>query len=555
MKFKFLIILTLFTLSRCAKQTAPTGGPEDKTPPKLVESRPKNEEVNFKNSEIQLTLDEFVLLKTPIEEIIITPSIAKKFEATAKKNKVIIKFKTDLKDSTTYSINFRESIQDITERNPANVKIAFSTGPYIDSLSISGTVQEILTEKPVSNYTVALVTASDTFNILKHIGTWITLTDKQGNFTIENLKAGHYFIYAFNDKNKNLVVDSKSENYGFMPEPIDLSTDVKGVKLGVQKLDASKLKVISSRPTFAYYNIRVSKSLVEYQITAEDKAKQIYSTLESDFTTIKVYNTIPDLDSLQIRFQAKDSTDNKIDSLIYLKFNKNRSTHDALTAKIEKAKALESNSTFLATISYSKPITQFLGDSVYIRVDSTSRIDLTETNFIWNKNLTQLSISKKIDLPKQSQPADKSSPVPAQKGSTNTPVPYQLILSKGSAISVENDTAKTMTQSAAFTKIADNAIISVSIKSKENLIVQLLDQSFKIIDQTSTPGTYKFENVPPGTYKLRIQVDLNKNGKWDPGKYQTNQPPEPLFFYTNPKGGRDFVVKANWHVGDLLISY
>src|SRR5688572_9855206 len=142
-KWLFILLATCTLAQQCAKQTAPTGGPKDITPPRLERSTPNNKGVNFKGKEIQLTFDELVQLNNPREQIIITPSIGKKFEAIVRKNKVTLELNSELQENTTYNINFRESIQDLTEKNPAKAKIAFSTGSYIDSLNVTGFVTDI----------------------------------------------------------------------------------------------------------------------------------------------------------------------------------------------------------------------------------------------------------------------------------------------------------------------------------------------------------------------------------------------------------------------------
>ena len=210
MKFRVIYFVVLSALTfQCAKQTSPSGGPTDETPPELLASLPRHEQTNVKSSKLELYFNEAIQLNNPREQIIITPTVGKKFETTFNKRKVTLDLNTELQENTTYSINFREAIQDLTEKNPAVVKIAFSTGSYIDSLSVNGKVIDALTEKTLANYTVALAEASDTFNIFKHQASWITATNKKGFFSIENLKPGSYVLYAFNDKSKNLIVDSK----------------------------------------------------------------------------------------------------------------------------------------------------------------------------------------------------------------------------------------------------------------------------------------------------------------------------------------------------------
>ena len=54
---------------------------------------------------------------------------------------------------------------------------------------------------------------------------------------------------------------------------------------------------------------------------------------------------------------------------------------------------------------------------------------------------------------------------------------------------------------------------------------------------------------------MRVLIDLNKNGKWDAGNYKNRIESEPVIYYTNPKGGKDIFLKANWQLGDLWITY
>jgi uncharacterized protein (DUF2141 family) len=553
MKYKWILIILVTSLiaQQCAKQTAPTGGPKDTTPPKLDRSEPETKGVNFKGDKIELIFDELIQLNNPREQLIITPSIGKKFELTAKKNKVTLALNAKLQANTTYNINFRESIQDITEKNPAKVKLAFSTGSYIDSLSVNGLVTDALTDQKLKNYTVALVAANDTFNIFQHPGEWISLTDEAGKFQLENLKPGNYFLYAFEDRNKNLIVDSKTEKYGFKNENITLNTNLDSVKLPVFKLDISNLKLLSARPTFAYYNIRLSKSLIDYKLAPQDTTEKLLSILESDLSTVKVYNTISHLDSLQARFQARDSLGNMVDTLLYVRFLKKESTKDKFTVNIESANLNEQKAILTATISFSKPVIHFHPDSIYVQVDSVNRIAFSKHDFTWNDHMTKINIAKKL-------PA-RPKPTSAQTKETSRPqgkkVQNLFTLAKGFALSVEGDSIARTTKPVKIILPEEHAILSTKVQTKEDFLLQLLDRSHKIVEEAKNNKNQIFENITPGTYYLRIIIDTNKNGKWDSGNYRTKTQPEPIVYYTNPKGGKDIYLKANWQLGDLLISY
>src|SRR5690606_18553264 len=215
---------------------------------------------------ITLEFTEHIILANPKEQIIITPDIQKKYEITAKRTRVIMQLENKLDSNTTYSINFRDAVQDITEKNPArNLRLAFSTGSYIDSLSISGTVRDLFQNKEVKDATVALF-QSDTFDIFKHKPVYLTKTNDKGEYSIENLKHGIYYIYAFDDKNRNLIVDSKSEVYGFRADSLNLDQSVENINIFTTKLDARPLTITSARPNNTYFNIRTSKGLHDYEI-------------------------------------------------------------------------------------------------------------------------------------------------------------------------------------------------------------------------------------------------------------------------------------------------
>lgn len=558
MKIRWIyFVLISMLVSSCAKQTSPTGGPTDEIPPSLVGSTPRHEQTNVKGSKIELYFDEAIQLNNPREQIIITPSVGKKLETTFSKRKVILDLKVELLENTTYNINFREAIQDLTEKNSAVVKLAFSTGSYIDSISVNGKVQDALTEKPMSNYIVALAEASDTFNIFKHPASWITVTDKKGFFSIENLKPGNYILYAFDDKSKNLVVDSKSEHYGFMGQQINLVKNIDSLRLRTFKLDINKLKLITARTTFAYFNLRFSKSLINYKVTAVDSTIKVYSSLEPDLTSVKLYNTIPTLDSLQIRVSATDSLNNTVDTLLYMKFPKKEATRDKFVATLEKTTLYESNSMLTTKLTFSKPVARFNLDSTYIMLDSITRFPLSKDDYVWDVNEQQLWLSKKVNLSVLFPPDTSTLPTQQseRKSASGSKVGPTLVFSKGAFISIENDTVQTITTPLSITKLESTAIIDTQVQTEENFILQILTKSGKIVDQQLNKKEYTFDNLPPDTYLLRIVIDTNKNGKWDPGDFNTKSEPEPIVYYRTAKGLKETPIKANWHVGPLLITY
>ena len=200
MTIRYLILIAVFSiLYACARQTTPNGGPKDLAPPKLLRSTPSNNEKNFKEKILTFYFSEQVKLKEPKEEIIITPEPPKNLFYLAKQNRITIESKTPWKDSTTYSIAFREAIQDITESNPIeNLRIAFSTGSIIDSLTLHGKIVDALTSNKDATYNYVQKEFQKKYNIkwLKPIGFnnayALMMREKQAKMlnikTISNLK-------------------------------------------------------------------------------------------------------------------------------------------------------------------------------------------------------------------------------------------------------------------------------------------------------------------------------------------------------------------------------
>ena len=151
------IVLAIILSNRCANPSVPTGGEKDTIPPTLIHSIPEIGKLNFNKKEITLIFDELITTNNINQNLIVTPKIDTKFKTLIKKNKVILKFEDEFPDSTTISLNFFETITDITEKNSAkNLTLAFSTTSYIDSLEIKGNIESLLKKEKKKNFLVGL---------------------------------------------------------------------------------------------------------------------------------------------------------------------------------------------------------------------------------------------------------------------------------------------------------------------------------------------------------------------------------------------------------------
>ena len=225
--FLFLLTISIFSyfILSCANVTAPTGGPRDTIAPIRILTIPLDKSINYVDNTIFMEYDERIKTDKIKDQLIITPFIDSDYEYLIKKNSIKLTFEEPFQDSTTYTLNFRESIQDITEGNPTlDNKFTFSTGSYIDSMSIKGYVKELLTYDTLENIIVGLYQAEDTMTIYNGPPYYFTQLDEEGSYLIENIKNGKYLLYAFQDENKNLELESNNEMYGFLKDTLSLDT-------------------------------------------------------------------------------------------------------------------------------------------------------------------------------------------------------------------------------------------------------------------------------------------------------------------------------------------
>jgi len=565
-----LLVSTIFALS-CARQTSPTGGPKDSIPPSVLRTIPADQQINFEGKQIEAMFDETVQLNNPKDQIIITPGVGKDFQATVKKNTVVISLTNPLQPNTTYTVNLRDAVQDITEKNPAqNVHIAFSTGTYIDSLHLMGTVFEILSAKEGKDATVALY-EQDTFNIFRHKPSYFTKADPQGNFHIDNIKPGNYRLYAWLDNNKNLIVDSKSEPYGFIPEILRPQDSVPPIAVPLVRLDTRALKLTSARPTQTFFNIKTSKSTETFSVTSNQH--QIYASYGADHENIQIYNTmeLQPNDSIPITFTARDSVLQAIDTTLYVKFTQRSIKPQPFQLSTKQFSLSASSGKLGGEIEFNKPVLHINYDSIFYRIDTTQVVPITASDLQFDSTRTKLTIQKQIDRallkPKTPTAANQRresqqprSAAPAANSPDNKltkkklPNNNELYAATATFISAELDSSKATSLQIKPTTMETTGVIIVEIKStKKPLLVQLLSKDQVIAQQPAKAKTI-FPDLLPGDYTLRVIIDDDGNNRWTPGNILRNEAPEPIHFYRTEEGKLNITLKANWE-RELLITF
>ncbi|MCL1679533.1 Ig-like domain-containing protein [Elizabethkingia miricola] len=544
----FLLFIILFF--SCARVGAPVGGEKDKTPPRVVASKPdslaKNVPTNLK--ELRIDFDEYITLKDATKQLVISPPIKKlkKIIPSAMANKyILIQWEDTLKANTTYNFNFGNSIADNNEGNVLPYyNFVFSTGSTIDSLYISGNVDDVLRprkknskdtntndkEKPL---VVGLYKADA--KDYKEKPYYISRVDPDGYFELNYLAAGDYNLVAFQDDNQNSIYDSGKERVAFSPEPIHLTEPKKGLRLLLSP-PKKKFRFVETKPIPGGLNMvfegkpddslqinQVGSALSDFKIQRKPKSDSAYIWINPKGNDFKESST-------NVKFSFYNNVKKKVDTVsTYYKVN----TKDELTLNNNSGTTLPPGSN--------------------LRLKANMALD-------------------KVDFAQWELKADSTTVVPfqAQISKTNPfeiQVDAQLLAGKKYSLRVGKESV-----SAFYFKNAKPIIFNFDVgKSDEygSLVfhlanaptapfwVQLLNDNFDVVKEQKVEGKteIKFENLKAETYSIRILVDNNKNGVWDGADFEKHIQPEEAYLYRKKMTVKPLWDKVeNWDLKDTAVN-
>ncbi|WP_373493434.1 Ig-like domain-containing domain [Aquiflexum sp.] len=512
------------------------GGPKDEEPPKLLTINPQNESLNIKPRTIELEFDEYVKVENPNKQIIITPRIKKEeMEVTAIKNRVVIKLNQELEDSTTYVFNFQKTIKDITESNvPENLKLVFSTGPTIDSLSFSGNVSYIFPqrEKIMKDILVGLYAVGDTTDILTAPPYYIGQADSVGNFNITNIKAGEFLAYAWHDSNNSLKAEEKLEAYGFLEDTVSITTNLSGAQFYISKSDISEFKVNRAATVGSNFDVVLSKFPVEVNIEHDELNEKLF--YRKNEKIIRFYHSELQNDSTAIQLNLIDSVGFKIDTLIYAKFEESDRTKEQLEPTIEGPK------TFFRELSldikFNKPLKEINYDSLLFKYDTASIIHVNKDYTFFKDSLNRTLLTIALTIP---------------DSITNETLNFYASDSTFKDIEEKYNENKL---EAAYKKLKADALaeeVKVKVNTSElPIIIQIMNKKDEIIAEKYLTDTNEtvFRNIEPGVFVIRAIIDKNKNKRWDTSNLLQNRQAEPIYYLENPNddNSRDTTIRAGW---------
>ena len=217
-----LVLGAMMFPSGCANTTTPpSGGPKDTIPPVLVKTSPLPGTVNVPThkTQVKFTFDEYVVVKEP-NNIFLSPPQEKKPKYRMSGKSLVVSFESDLDSNTTYTLDITGAVVDNNEGNwYEGFTLVFSTGSQIDSMCMTGLVQDCNTLKPLKGATVLLYKDHADSAIFLHRPDAAAKTDDWGFFSLRNIKDTVYRVYALKDANNNNIYEPDQESVAFLSEP------------------------------------------------------------------------------------------------------------------------------------------------------------------------------------------------------------------------------------------------------------------------------------------------------------------------------------------------
>ncbi|MBM3405371.1 MAG: hypothetical protein FJY10_10845 [Bacteroidetes bacterium] len=552
------LVLAMF-LIRCANPVTPTGGPRDVLPPAVDKASPPGFSTLFKGNDITIGFNEFVELKDLPKNILVSPPMKKNPVITTRGKNLVIKFSETLKPNTTYTLNFGNSITDLTENNVlTDYRYIFSTGTHLDSAMMEGYVMDAFDLKPVEGVMVVLYDTvpgvhSDSLP-MKEIPSYVAKTNANGFFRFSYIRNVPYKVFAITDQNNTLTYDLQGERIAFLDSLVPPQQFSKPVPMGTGGDSLVFSGATNPLKLYLFMEIDSTQKILTRQFMGEGEIKLVFrfpfrnltiSDLSGKLTGQQYLEPGVRKDTLSFWFEDK-----LVDSLFLSVADP--PFHDTVRLQLQRkqrgGRKVEAEDMAPKALTYSTNIRssrlEFNGSPLTIKwkypvisIDS-SRIILTSGTDTLTRSIRFRDPIKRI--------MEVAYPFGEDQ-------PYRLIIPSGAIQAIRGISNDTIILSFRTKSLRDYGTLSIDVRpgqEKGPFIFQLLNEKNEVLSEKYLRQGEKlhFPFLIPGNYSLKAIVDSNCNQRWDTGVYLENKQPEKVILF-----GRVISVRANWDVEESWI--
>jgi hypothetical protein len=580
-KIPFFIVAALawiVIISSCANPGMPVGGAKDTIPPVLLKTEPGYRTLNYKGDDVKLTFNEYLTIEDISESLVISPPMIKKPLIRTKSKTLVIEFNEDLKDSTTYSLDFKNSIADNNEKNPIeDFRFSFSTGPIFDSLRVSGRLMNAFNLEPIDKGLVLLHKNLHDSAFFRARPNYIAKTDKEGVFMIDNIAPGAYHLFSLVDNNNNLLYDEGAEEMAFEDSLIVPSAEY------VEEVDtvftATDTIVVMGHTHFfpePVYLHQFTEDIFDqyfdkYERNTRYKCTFVFNESVKDSFQLNLIGIdksnwfLPEynenVDSLTI--WISDTTVARLDTLLmevaYLQLDTlkqlylQRDTVEMNFTDKEVSKSVKKKKTSEGEEGEPEPVVQFnwqtdISSSI---VELNNKIGILAPEPIFNFDSTQIVLYLAEDTLKNPLVFQfEKDTLEYRKYNISyrwePGTDYILEIDSAASVNIFGVTSKKLKSKFTAREEDYYGTIILNLTGVEvPVIAQLVsnnDAEKVIVEKNATEdGKVEFKFLKPDKYKAKIIFDRNGNGKWDTGSYQDKYQPERVLYINEV-----VKVRSNW---------
>ena len=590
-------ILTTLLFASCANRgQGPQGGPRDSIPPVVMKETPLNGTLNFTGKEIVVQFDEYIQLDDVQKNVLISPPQQTPPEVKAIGKKLSVVFQEDLIDSTTYTLDFGPAICDYNEKVPLEGYVfSFSTGDVIDSLAISGKLYDAATLNPMPFVIVGIHRNLSDSALSTIPFTRITRTDSEGNFTIHNIHAGTYRLYALNDISRDYIYQpGEALAYAdslIVPScRIEQHTDtIWKDTLGFDPLTGDTLFTRLVDSTYTHQVTHFYPDSLILWCFEESKQRRYFQRVfrEEQHVFSLVFSapqdTLPIIRAL--RPSEVDSLGNDSSWVDFLQYSMLQASFnkDTLTFWLTDSLAIGMDSIYLqmqykvtdslynlvdkidtVLAVYRHPRLSEKARETYernkrnrkleLKTNASSKFEIYDTIRVLSAfpidslNDNMFHLWQKVDtiLKPMAVKLEKKDSMGMEVYVMAKLLPeasYQLKIDSAACIDIYgicNDSIETTLK---LKSKEEYSSLTVKLEAFDSLArIQLLnDKDVVIRELPATNDGTKFDYLAPTTYYLRLYIDLDGDGKWTTGDWLLKRQPEPIYYF--PK---KLKLRANW---------
>ena len=548
----------------CANTTTPpSGGDKDTIPPEManISPLPGTVNVNPHKTKLVFTFNEYVKIKDA-NGIFLSPPLEKKPKAVIKGKSVVVSFESDLDTNTTYTLDLTGAIADNNEGNMfPGFTLVFSTGSQIDSMCLTGLVQDFETLKPMKAVTVMLYKDQADSAVFLRRPYAAAKTDDWGFFSIRNIQDTVYRVYAVKDENNNNMYDPETERIAFLDSLFRPSTiyndslyelkkfDMKDTALCLARKTDFELNMFREKPSkqlivkkervgvrTAYLTFMAPDAVIHDMRIKGLPREKLISQFNPQKDSLELWvndqRKMPDTLQLVIKYDKTDTTgtlvpteetvrlalDKKVRAELMKKANDIRSRkHEDTIAVMKTTADATTVEQYGYQIEFQYPLIEQAWDSLTMR-SVNPRQQEAKMEFVLEKDSTNLrKFSIKPTTPFQ-QGFDYYLKIPYRKfrdinGYYNDSTELKVTLPK-------DDKLSSITLN--LTGVHNKYIIDLLTEKRDKII-----RSF-IVD---SDGPVLFPYLKAAKYCIRITEDINRNNIVDTGNLLEHRQPEKVLFF------------------------